>query len=430
MQKAIKLFKIDKFNHVLTATFLVYTSLLCAVYAYLLFQAVHEIENQAAQIYLQNAQVEVLKELNTIELPLSSNLAEDLTSVSDDELIKKLIEHFKQSRPKLRIYSSITANNPEYLSPLTIGFHEYQPEDAQILVSALPERNIKLYLVYDETNASNLDENTPNLIAGLSTVAILICLFGIMVSIALGKKIAEPLKKLTQEVSKEQPQLPLIGHNRADEIGTLSRSFTASIARAKQFLYREKQFSRHVSHELRTPLAIIGNCVSLMKLEHATDGAKATALVRIERAAGNMAQLIETFLLLGREHQNNNLSNINLRQAILTELDKIDSTNARDATSTKILICHDSIVQSDQALLGILLNNLLRNALASSNRLVRLTLSDNQLLIDNDIVKNQSTSVSGFGYGTEIMTRIAECLHCKLTIEKSEQRYRVIVTFT
>lgn len=188
MQKAIKLFKIDKFNHVLTATFLVYTSLLCAVYAYLLFQAVHEIENQAAQIYLQNAQVEVLKELNTIELPLSSNLAEDLTSVSDDELIKKLIEHFKQSRPKLRIYSSITANNPEYLSPLTIGFHEYQPEDAQILVSALPERNIKLYLVYDETNASNLDENTPNLIAGLSTVAILICLFGIMVSIALGKK--------------------------------------------------------------------------------------------------------------------------------------------------------------------------------------------------------------------------------------------------
>ncbi|QQX78580.1 hypothetical protein JK628_13415 [Shewanella sp. KX20019] len=432
------MFKVDKFNHVLTATFLVYTSILCAVYAYLLFHAVHEIENQAAQIYLQNAQVEVLKELNAIELQLQSNtvdlqhramLPKDLSSVSDEELINLLIEHFKQSRPQLHIYSSITANIPAYLTPLSIGFHEFQPEDAQILVSKLPRRNISLYLVYDETNASKLDESTPDIIVGLASVAILICLIGIMVSIILGRKIAAPLKRLTMEVSKAEPQLPLVGHNRADEIGTLSRSFTASIERAKQFLYREKQFSRHVSHELRTPLAIIGNCMSLLKLEHASEDAKATALSRIDRATSNMVQLIETFLLLGREQQNASLSTVNLRQAIFNELDKIDSSNPSDATPAKFLICHDGMVRSDAALLGILINNLLRNALASSNKLVRITLSDNQLLIDNDIVKDLSTSTPGFGYGTEIINRIAECLRCQLTINKNEHRYRVIVTF-
>ena len=248
-------------------------------------------------------------------------------------------------------------------------------------------------------------------------------------SIVLGKKIAEPLKLLTQEVSQDEPPLPLSGHHRTDEIGTLSRSFSASIERAKQFLYREKQFSRHVSHELRTPLTIMTNSVSLLKLDDANAEAKMTALSRIDRAANNMVQLIETFLLLGREHQIDSLSEINLRQVIFNELDKIDSSLINNATFPKVLICHDGTVQSDEALLGILLNNLLRNALAYSNHLVRFTLSDNQLLIDNDLVKGQSAAVAGFGYGTEIINRIAECLNCQITIDKSEQRYRVIITF-
>ena len=438
MLKAIKLFKVNKFNHVLTATFLVYTSILCTVYAYLLFYAVHEIENQAAQIYLQNAQAEVIKELNNIEMlyqldttelvanPQAKGLLNNSTDVNQ---ISLLINRFKDKRPLLDIYSSVTGNIPAYLVALKPGLHENQTANIQILVSRLSERNITLYLVYEETNASKLDENTPDLIAGLSTIAIFICLLGLLVSIVLGKKIAEPLKLLTQEVSQDEPPLPLSGHHRTDEIGTLSRSFSASIERAKQFLYREKQFSRHVSHELRTPLTIMTNSVSLLKLDDANAEAKMTALSRIDRAANNMVQLIETFLLLGREHQIDSLSEINLRQVIFNELDKIDSSLINSATFPKVLICHDGTVQSDEALLGILLNNLLRNALAYSNHLVRFTLSDNQLLIDNDLVKGQSAAVAGFGYGTEIINRIAECLNCQITIDKSEQRYRVIITF-
>ena len=187
MLKAIKLFKVNKFNHVLTATFLVYTSILCTVYAYLLFYAVHEIENQAAQIYLQNAQAEVIKELNNIEMlyqldttelvanPQAKGLLNNSTDVNQ---ISLLINRFKDKRPLLDIYSSVTGNIPAYLVALKPGLHENQTANIQILVSRLSERNITLYLVYEETNASKLDENTPDLIAGLSTIAIFICLLG------------------------------------------------------------------------------------------------------------------------------------------------------------------------------------------------------------------------------------------------------------
>ena len=429
------MFKLKKFNHVLTATFLVYTGLLCALYAYLLFRAVHEIEDQAAQIYLQNAHAEVLKELSLIEHRfISQDIRVENTNkvspLSDAELIAALIQHFKQSRPQLNIYTSLAVDIPAYLTSLPLGLHEYLPENAQILVSSLPGKNFTLYLVYDETNASNLDESIPKLIVALSSVALLICLLGFMVSILLGRKIAKPLKQLAQEVDKSEPQLPLVGHQRTDEIGTLSRNFTASIERSKQFLTREKQFSRHVSHELRTPVAIISNCISLLKLESASDAAKDTALNRIDRATSSMSNLIETFLLLGREQETNSKILINLRDAVFSELEKIDLSDKGRAFKPKVLICHDGIVQSETALLGILINNLLRNALAYSASVVRITLSHKQLIIDNDIAELDSISSSGFGYGTEIITRITESLCCQVTVDKNDKRYRVSVHFS
>lgn len=430
MQKATKLFKVDKFNHVLTATFLVYTSLLCALYAYLLFRAVHEIENQAAQIYLQNVHTEVLEQLRRTEKPqkINESQSKQLSPPSDAHLVASLIKHFKQSRPRLNIYSSLEARLPDYLTALKPGMHEHYPNDAQILVSMIPSRDITIYLVYDESYASNLDEHTPGLIVALSSVALLICLVGLLVSILLGKKIAEPLRKLAEEVDKNEPTLPLVGHSRADEIGTLSRNFTTSIRRAQQFLAREQQFSRHVSHELRTPVAIMSNCISLLKLENASLEAKNTAINRIDRATSSMSNLIETFLLLGRESESNCKITINLRNSILNELEKIDSSK-KETTKTKVLICHDGFVDSEAALLGILINNLLRNALAYSASFVRITLDDNQLKIDNDIAEIDNISSSGFGYGTEIMNRIIESLDCQAIVEKNPQHYCVNIIF-
>ena len=432
MQRVIKLFKLNKFNHVLTATFLVYTSLLCALYAYLLFHAVHEIENQAAHIYLQNAQSEVLEESRLLEARFKAKQsltdeAKAIVIISDMEMIAKLIQHFKQKRPQLSIHSLLETNIPSHLIMLSPGLHEYIPDNTHILVFSLPNRNIPLYLTYDETNASNLDKSMPDLIAILSSVALLICLLGFIVSILLGRKIAEPLKQLALDVDKEEPQLPLIGHCRTDEIGTLSRNFTASIERSRHFLNREKQFSRHVSHELRTPVAIISNSMSLLKLEGASNEAKETALNRINRATSNMSCLIETFLLLGREQEPNSKIQISLRNAVFNELEKIDSSNKQP--TLKVLIFNDGIIHSEAGLLGILINNLLRNALAYSSCFVRISLSNNQLIIDNDIAEHDSVTSSRFGYGTEIITRIAESLGCQIVVDKTDVRYHVSVLF-
>ncbi|QPG57477.2 hypothetical protein FM038_008505 [Shewanella eurypsychrophilus] len=428
------MFKFNKFNHVLTATFLIYTSLLCALYAYLLFHAVHEIENQAAHIYLQNVQSEVIEESRLIEekFKAKESLAdgdEAIVIISDMEMIAKLIQNFKQKRPQLSIHSLLEANIPSHLIMLSPGLHEYIPNNTHILVFSLPNRKIPLYLTYDETNASNLDKSMPDLIVILSSVALLICLLGFIVSILLGRKIAEPLKQLALDVDKEEPQLPLIGHCRTDEIGTLSRNFTSSIERSRHFLNREKQFSRHVSHELRTPVAIISNSLSLLKLESASDEAKETALNRIKHATSNMNSLIETFLLLGREQEPNSKIRISLRDAVFNELEKLNSSNKQPTLKPKVLIFNDGIIQSEAGLLGILINNLLRNALAYSACFVRVSLSNNQLIIDNDIAELDSVTSSRFGYGTEIITRIVESLGCQIVVDKTDVRYHVSIQF-
>ena len=81
----------------------------------------------------------------------------------------------------------------------------------------------------------------------------------------------------------------LAGSQAGDEIGDLSRSFSAVLDRLSQYAgYRENMASR-LSHELRTPLAVVRSSLDNLRQQSLPDDAR----VYIERAQGGLQRLSE-----------------------------------------------------------------------------------------------------------------------------------------
>src|SRR5690606_10199067 len=85
-----------------------------------------------------------------------------------------------------------------------------------------------------------------------------------------------------------------------DEVGDLAKAFDHSLGQLYSSLMRERFFTSDVSHELRTPLMIIASSCELMLASGKLAPIQHTQLTRIHRAAQEMADLVQTFLMLAR----------------------------------------------------------------------------------------------------------------------------------
>ena len=112
------------------------------------------------------------------------------------------------------------------------------------------------------------------------------------VLLGLATRISWRIRRLRDEAEGAIDAKGRIGHlisgSRAgDEIGDLSRSFSAVLARlAEHHTYLETMASR-LSHELRTPVAVVRSSLENLKLGHAPDESR----VYLERAEEGLARL-------------------------------------------------------------------------------------------------------------------------------------------
>ena len=75
----------------------------------------------------------------------------------------------------------------------------------------------------------------------------------------------------------------------------------AAPARSREFVQRERDFTRDASHELRTPLTVIRVATDLMLGDPETTPRAQRSLTRIQRAGRDMEAVIDAFLILARE---------------------------------------------------------------------------------------------------------------------------------
>ncbi|MGB1011914.1 MAG: histidine kinase dimerization/phospho-acceptor domain-containing protein [Thiolinea sp.] len=221
-----------------------------------------------------------------------------------------------QPEPKLpqgfAIHSYLLTDKPNWLPEKIPDYYEDTAQDKHIYVTHWPHSADEQILAVelDAMTMSNLeDQEWPIHLIMLGVVGMLI-LLALLVGIGIAYFMARPLVKLTHSVSKIDTTSPkltdnkvtLYGQQRNDEIGDLSRTFSALLERMQWALQQEHSFSHHVSHEFRSPLALSSNALALLKTtDYADNPTVKTNLQRIETAQQRLHERIQLFLSLGSQ---------------------------------------------------------------------------------------------------------------------------------
>ena len=192
----------------------------------------------------------------------------------------------------------------------------------------------------------------------------------------LSKTIAAPVRQLAEAVTRRSTdnRHALAPDYANDEIGALARAVDGYESRIRGLLEREREFTDRASHELRTPVTVISGATELLLEDSSLSPASMARVERIRRAALDMAELIETFLLLARERGEESAQEAEqdtdkpLSALVRRVLDQQRVWLAAKPVELVLEIDADPPCPGPQRLLAIVVANLVRNACQYTER--------------------------------------------------------------
>lgn len=190
-------------------------------------------------------------------------------------------------------------------------------------------------------------------------------LFGLVGGWILAGIVLRPLRRMTDAIAlvrdgRLDHRVALPG--RRDELTELADTLDAMLDRIERTLDEERRFAANASHELRTPHAVIRTLVEVAQADPAGRDVDVT-LARIGATNDRAIEATEALLTLARVGRGAPLAlqRVDLAAVVETALADVGA----DAEARRIRIDTDlraSVVTADEALLGRLAANLLRNA--------------------------------------------------------------------
>ncbi|GAB3672120.1 sensor histidine kinase [Salinisphaera aquimarina] len=218
-------------------------------------------------------------------------------------------------------------------------------------------------------------------------VLIMAAFIVLALAVPLGMWIArislKPINALAEHVGNLRPGDPaqtLAERFERYEVGVIARAFDRFMTRLDGFVERERSFTADASHELRTPLAVIQGAIEVLQQDKRL--ADSAPMTRIERAARQMAELIEALLFLARDEALE-VDNSHARceaDRVITEV--VDAYRPMMGQTRLDMPALDPCeVQAPRIALIIVFGNLLRNALRHGGQEVRVTLANGLLTI-------------------------------------------------
>ncbi|MFN3397700.1 MAG: ATP-binding protein [Sulfurimicrobium sp.] len=283
----------------------------------------------------------------------------------------------------------------------------------------------------------------------LGPLAVGLPVLGVLLWVALGRGLA-PLRKVNAEVEARDPGYlaPLASQGAPAEIAPLVNSLNRLLARLRDALENERRFTADAAHELRTPLAALKTQAQVaLRAEQA--GQRRTALENLVLGTDRATHLVEQLLTLARLDPAAESKAIaghcdlaalarrtlaDLMPGALAKHIELELTGAESAPVT-----------GNSAMLGILLRNLVDNAILYSppgGRVVvsveagRLKVTDSgpgipaeerQRVFDR-FYRVLGHEVPGSGLGLSIVRRIADLHGAAITLGEGEKGVGLRVT--
>jgi len=236
----------------------------------------------------------------------------------------------------------------------------------------------------------------------------------------LANRALRPIDRMadaSRSISAEnlQNRLPIEGD---DEMARLARSFNSLLERLESSFQKEKaayrkletayesqkQFAADASHELRTPLSRIKLIASASLSQDVSGDEKKDALVRIDRSADEMSNLINDLLALARADADQYA--IVARPTEVADLagEVIESLRTGDSPEIKLSAEPGIVAEVDPLAFRRILANLLANAIRHTPRAGKVTI---ELTACEDGLELK-VSDTGEGIAAEHLPRVAD----------------------
>jgi len=256
-----------------------------------------------------------------------------------------------------------------------------------------------------------------DILALLGVTALVLVLLALGVAAWLAHRTAGPLARLAGEMERLDPGDPPRGLDRGfhnDEVGVLAHGLQSLADRLRDFVAREREFTRDVSHELRTPLTVIRSASERLLARDDLDADARASAGHLQQSAMQLQQTIELLLSLAREERL--APSAPVRVLPVLERVIVDQSPLAEGRALELQVEVADAATSDlpEAVLRSLLSNLVGNALVhGADGIVRITVEDGDLRIANptagDATLGQRRDDSpGFGLGLGIVRRLCE----------------------
>ena len=279
-----------------------------------------------------------------------------------------------------------------------------------------------------------------DILALLAATALVLVLLALGVAAWLAQRTAGPLARLADEMERLDPADPprdLDRGFRHDEVGVLAHGLQSLADRLRDFVAREREFTRDVSHELRTPLTVIRSASERLLARTDLDAEARASAQHLQQSAMQLQATVDLMLSLAREAAPDGapvpvrvpplLERVVLDQAPLAEGRELDvDIRLPPQTSTAL----------PESVLRCLLSNLVGNAIAhSTDGRVRVHGDDGGLHIANTVAADADAPVPGqrrdgspgLGLGLGIVGRLCERHGIALTLRREGDQ--VIASF-
>jgi signal transduction histidine kinase len=316
---------------------------------------------------------------------------------------------------------------PEVFAALAEGFTELVRDDEAYYVYVRDIGDNRYVLVQEQHEFEARENALFNVVlAGFLLSVVGAWLLGRL----MANRVMAPVSRLANQV-RHRDQLhplapPLALQYPDDEVGHLAAAFDSTLGQLRQTLERERLFTADVSHELRTPLMLVLGAREV--LDHAEPPPRAQRqAARIHRAAEEMQDLVETFLMLARARpqQASFAGNTSLKSVAAEQSERWAPLLAEKGLAFELQVEEEDSAVYNHTLLGAVMSNLLRNALHYTDRgTVRLILGSAGFRVEDSgvgiplaeqermfqpFVRGAEERGEGLGLGLSLVKRI--CAH-------------------
>ncbi|MGO4479400.1 sensor histidine kinase [Massilia sp. 2TAF26] len=221
------------------------------------------------------------------------------------------------------------------------------------------------------------------------------------------------------------------------EVAGLAEAVNDYHCRMAAMVEREKEFTANVSHELRTPLTRIRtSCELLEPVAGALDAKSRQRLLQIEQAAEDMHALVECLLALARDETGTVGPPVRLAELVGAIVERYAERLEKQAARIVVDVAADACIHANAPALGIVLSNLVDNALRhTEDGEIRIAYRDGTLSVDDTgsgIAADALPHVferfyrapggrgDGFGIGLAIVKKICERCGWQIEVHSAE----------